>query len=98
MAERITITTEELRKKQEKWLQFLKNTKSCLEELEGLFDRLDNTFWGNPVAAVKTDSLKKLEEERRGFVQLEAHLGKLTEIAAIYEQAEGSSQDVTVNH
>ena len=98
MAEKIVITTDELKKKQEKWMQLLKNTKNYLEELEGLFGKLEESFLGKPVTAIKAGSLKKLEEEGSVLAQLGTHLEKLTEIAAIYEQAEGSNRNVTVDY
>lgn len=97
MAEKIAVTTEELKKRQEEWLEEFEKLKACFVETGDLFHKLEQFFMGKPVEAVRRKGLKEQEEGMAALAQLKAHLEKMEEIAAVYEQAERSSVNVATD-
>lgn len=94
MAEKITVTTGSLAKKQEEWHSLFKQIETEFTEIGGLLNKLEQYFWGSPVDIIKSSGLKKQEEGAVCLKQLGTHVEKLSEINAVYEQAERSNQDV----
>ena len=98
MAEKIAVTTGSLAKKQEEWLSLYKQIETGFTEIGGLLNKLDQYFMGSPVDIIKSSGLKKQEEGMACLKQLGFHVEKLSQMNAIYEQAERSNQDVITDY
>ncbi len=88
MAEKIAVVTDKFKIKGEEWRRDMGKAKECLSETGDLLNKLDMYFAGNPVETIKEKALKVQEEEAAAFARVRAHIEKLGEIAAVYEQAE----------
>lgn len=98
MAEKMTVTTGSLAKRQEEWLALFKQIETSYSEMGGLLNKLEQYFMGSPVDTIKESGLKKQEEGMVCLKQLGIHIEKLSDINAVYEQAERSNQDVVTDY
>lgn len=98
MAEKIAVTTGGLMKKQEEWTGFFKQIETSFTEMGGLLNKLNCYFSGSPVDTIKNRGLKMQEEGMICLKQLDMHLKKLSEINAVYEQAERSNQGAVTDY
>lgn len=55
MAEKIRVTTDELRKLQEEWLNLFGQIEAGFAEMNELMGRLEQFFMGKPVEAVEVN-------------------------------------------
>lgn len=98
MAETITITTEALRKRKEEWLEDLGELEKSFAGIETSFHQLEQFFCGKPVGELKTRGLREQREGMNALTQLRAQIEKTEEIAAVYDQAERSNQNVITDN
>ena len=98
MAEKIRVTTDELRKLQEEWLNLFGQIETGFAEMNELMDRLDQFFMGKPVEAVRSKQGIIQEQAADALEQLKTHLQKLTRMNQIYDQAEGENKNVITNN
>ncbi len=98
MAEKIRVTTDELRKLQEEWLNLFGQIETGFAEMNELMDRLDQLFMGKPVEAVRSKQSIIQEQAADALEQLKTHLQKLTRMNQIYDQAEGENKNVITNN
>ena len=98
MAEKIRVTTDELRKLQEEWLNLFGPIETGFAEMNELMDRLDQCFMGKPVEAVRSKQSIIQEQAADALEQLKTHLQKLTRMNQIYDQAEGENKNVITNN
>lgn len=98
MAEKITVTSQYLLDKQEEWtviyMQAQENFLAAVMDTE----KIPQHFWGNPVRELQKKFLSVGKEGKEAFGRMNTHLGKLGEIASVYENAERSNVNVTANH
>ena len=94
MAEKIAVTTDELKKKQVEGLGLFDQIEASVTGMSDLLGRLDQFFVGKPVEVIKSNGFSQQEEGIAALKQLKVHLKKLEEIYRIYDQAERSNSDV----
>lgn len=97
MAEKITVTSQDLLKRQEEWLAALEKARE--DYLAAVLDsqKLVQFFDGNPVRKLQREFVSMGEEAAEAFRRLKIHIEKLGEIAAVYEAAERGNVDVATN-
>lgn len=98
MAEKIRVTTSELKKVQEEWIDLFCQIEAGFMEMNELMGRLDQLFMGKPVEAIKSRQSRIQEQSAFCLEQLKSHLQKLTKINQIYDQAEGENENVITNN
>lgn len=97
-AEKITVTTGGLRKKQEEWLKLLNRAEADFTEMNELLSSLEQFFAGKPVEAVKRNGFKRQESGMSALKQLKEQVEKLGEIDTIYHKAERGSRNVITDN
>lgn len=97
MAEKITVTSQDLLKEREEWLAVLEKARK--DYLAAVLDskKLVQFFDGNPVRKLQKEFVSAGEEGTKAFRRLKLHIEKLGEIAAVYEEAERGNVDVATN-
>lgn len=98
MAEKIAVTTSELKKKQEEWLIIFGQIEADFAEMNELAGRLDQFFMGQPVESIKNRRNELQEKAEASLEQLKIHLQKLTQIGRIYAQTEEENKNVITNN
>lgn len=98
MAEKIRVTTDELRKLQEEWLNLFVQIEAGFAEMNELIGRLEQFFMGKPVEVVRSKQSIIQEQAADALEQLKTHLQKLTRMNQIYDQAEGENKNVITNN
>lgn len=98
MPDKILVTPEYLKKKEEEWLLLFDESKKAFEKASNHVELLALSFDGMPVRKIVTDFRKKRQEGETSFIQLKKQLAKLSVIAEIYGQAERSNRDVTADN
>lgn len=98
MAEKIAVTTDKLKINQQEWLKEFEKLEESFLETGDLLNKLEQFFIGKPVEAIREKGLKEQEEGVTVLAQLKAHLIKIEEITAIYDQAERSNRNVTTDN
>lgn len=98
MAGEITVTSKELLARQQEWTAMLITAR---EEFLGAVmetEKLSRHFAGEPVEKLQKEFIALGREQTQAFRRLQAHIGKLGEIAAIYEEAERNNTNVTADN
>lgn len=98
MAEKIAVITGKLKKNQEEWLKEFGKLEESFLEIGDLLNKLEQFFMGKSVEAIREKGLKEQEEGVNVLAKMKAHLIKIEEIAAIYDQAERSNRNVTTDN
>lgn len=98
MAEKITVTSQDLLKSKEEWTVMLEQARE--DFLTAVLDseKLVQYFDGNPVRKLQREYVSIGKEGMEAFRRLKSHIEKLGEIAVIYENAERGNVDVTTNN
>lgn len=94
MSERIQVSTESLREKEEEWQGICRQMKGGFLAGMGELKGMEQSFWAEPVSEIRQASEQITAQGERIFGGLERHIAKLTEIAAVYERAERENQNV----
>lgn len=98
MAEKIKVTPQDLRKRQEDWMAILEEVNAGLLALGSDWAKLPRCFEGNPVKKAQKEFVYRQKEGTEALERLKRHLKKLGEIATIYEEAERGNLHVTPNY
>ncbi|WP_160560662.1 hypothetical protein [Parablautia muri] len=96
MGERILVTTEYLKEKEEEWKELLGLAQNAYQEAAKSADKLEEYFSCKETAVIRKKFAVWKEEGMDVFERLKSHLGKLKSMALIYEEAERSNVNVTV--
>ena len=98
MAEKITVTSQELLRRQEEWTAILKQAQESFLAVVSGTEKLPQHFDGNPVRKLQREFISLGKEGMEAFGKLKAHIDKLGGIAAVYEEAERRNTDVTADN
>ncbi len=98
MAEKIKITTGELRKMQEEWIDLSGQIEALFSEMNEFMGRLEQFFVGKPAETVTGRQSSLQEQAEVSLRQLKSHLQKLTQIIQLYNQAEGENKNAITNN
>lgn len=98
MAERIVVTPQYLREKQEEWTAFLGQAQEAFLMAVLDTEEIRQYFWGKPVRKLQKEVVSVKKEGMEAFGRMKAHLGKLEKIASVYEDAERSNVNATADH
>ena len=98
MAEKIVVTSQYLREKQQEWITLLGRAQENLLEAAMDTERLRQHFWGNPARRLQGEFISLGKEGMEAFGRMKTHLRKLEEIASVYEDAERRNVDVAADH
>ncbi len=94
MAEKVMVTTEKLKEKQEEWLLNFEQIRGGFREIEELLNSLEQIFMGKPVEIIREKAVRRQEEGMAVLTGLKIHLEKMEKIAVIYDQVERSNINV----
>lgn len=98
MSEKISASTDEIRKKQEEWLDIFDRIRTGFDQINELMSNLNQVFMGKPIESIKSRENGMREEVEVCLEQLREHLQKLTQISAIYDQAEEENKNVITSN
>ena len=96
MAEKITVTSKELLVKEQDWKAML--SKAWEEFQAAVTEKFSRHFSGEPVRKLQKEFVSLGREQSEAFRRLKIHIGKLGEIAAVYEEAERKNTNVTADN
>lgn len=96
MPDFIQVSTQVLHKKEEEWQSLCSRIEGAFQAGIGELKKAEENFLSEPVLEIMRASDKVLTEGEQIFGGLGRHIGKLSEIAAVYEAAEGENKNVFI--
>ena len=98
MVEKITVTSKELLVKEQDWKAMLSKAWEEFQAAVMETEKFSRHFSGEPVRKLQKEFVSLGREQSEAFRRLKTHIGKLGEIAAVYEEAERKNTNVTADN
>ncbi|MDE6204301.1 MAG: hypothetical protein K2O16_00640 [Lachnospiraceae bacterium] len=98
MAEEILVTPRYLKGKEKEWTELVKKSRTSFLGAAEHVQVLTQSFDGRPVKELAKRFALRKEEGIAAFRAFENHIGKLGQIAEVYEQAERDNRNVTTEN